>query len=73
MRTRSLIKNCEDSIKAIECKYMSTFGERIMVFTQEEYHTKLTKELTYTKILNMLFSFFCVIALVCLIIVVKIC
>lgn len=69
MRTRNMIKNCEEAIKSIERKYESTFGVEIMVFIQEESKTRLSKELTYTKLMNIQFVFFVIIALVSLMII----
>lgn len=69
MRTRNLTKNCEEAIKFIESKYASMFGEELMVFTNEERKTGLSKEWTYTKLMNMQYLFFVTLAIGCMVLV----
>lgn len=66
-RTRSMIKKCEAAIKSVEKKYTGQYGADIMIFTQEELQTQISKEMTYTKILKLEFSFIIIAALLLLV------
>lgn len=66
-RTRSLIKKCEVAIKSVEKKYIDQYGADVMIFTQEELQTQVNKEITYTKIMKLEFSFIIIMALLFLV------
>lgn len=66
MRTRSIIKICESSIKSLEQKYKAQYGDEIMVFSKEEECTKASHESTYSCLMRLQFIFFVVVALTCL-------
>lgn len=68
-RTKEMIKNCEDSLKAVEQKYASEVDENFLIFSLEERKTKGSWTLSYTKSLSLGYLFFVIFAVVCLLII----
>ncbi len=68
-RTKEMIKNCEESLKAVEQKYASEVDENFLIFTMEEGKTKNSWTLSYTKSLSLGYLFFVIFAIVCLLII----
>lgn len=69
VRTKILIKNCENAIKKIEQKYQKDFGEEIMIFSVEEKNTaELRKNFSfpwsYAKSFKYIFLFFSIMGIV---------
>lgn len=71
VRTKQMIKICEDSIKKLESKHKQQYGEDVMIFSKEEIITFNRKihhfyfPLSYTNSFFLLFIFFSIIGTVC--------
>lgn len=67
VRTKQMIKECEECIKHLENNYNQKYGEEIMIFLKEEKNTKVRKfPLSYAKAFFLLFIFFSLIGFSCM-------
>lgn len=66
IRTKSMIKLCEESLCKVESSYVSQFGKKYMVFNLEQESTGKERKknwfkrhfLSYSKLLLIIYSFF---------------